>query len=108
MRSDPGQGPGDGPGESWAVALDDLARACARAEEALFATVPVLGDPVTQRRVDGVVDQGVDVLRARADLAVEIAQRHVVAGGASTAHAARPEVTPSHDARESDARARPR
>ncbi len=78
MRADPTQGPDDGLGDGWAAALADLARACARAEEALFATVPVLGDPLTQRRVDEVIDHGVDVLRDLADLAREIAERHAM------------------------------
>lgn len=65
---------------SWPDALAGLSRAALSAEDALFATVPVLGEPLGQRSLDAWVDQCVDVLRAIADLAEEILDRRTLLG----------------------------
>lgn len=56
-------------------ALHELAARCVEAEEALFATLPVLGEPLPQRQLDGWTDQAVDAVRALAEAAAEAGER---------------------------------
>lgn len=65
-------------GEPWPQVLGGLTAACTRAEESLFATIPILGEPTSQKVLDDWVDHGVDLVRALADHAQELLDRHRV------------------------------
>ncbi|HQH07280.1 MAG TPA: hypothetical protein PK428_05685 [Phycicoccus sp.] len=74
MQTDAGRG-GSSP---WLSTIDRLIAACQEAEDALFGTVPILGEPLAQATIDHWVDQGVDATRRLAGHARELRDRRAV------------------------------